>query len=137
VYKAGFATTQQAYDEAVGPLFETLDWLEARLARQRYLCGERVTEADIRLLVTLLRFDLVYYGHFKCNARRIADYPNLSGFTRDLYQLPGVAATYDAMHAKRHYYESHRTLNPSGIVPVGPAVDFSGPHDRARLAPAW
>ena len=134
VYKAGFATTQQAYDEAVGPLFETLDWLEERLARQRYLCGDRVTEADIRLLVTLLRFDLVYYAHFKCNARRIADYPNLSGYARDLYQLPGVAPTFDAMHAKRHYYESHRTLNPSGIVPVGPAVDFGAPHDRTRFA---
>ena len=135
VYKAGFATTQQAYEDAVGPLFETLDWLEARLARRRYLCGERVTEADIRLLVTLLRFDLVYFSHFKCNARRIADYPNLSGYTRDLYQMPAVAATFNAMHAKRHYCESHRTLNPSGIVPVGPAVDFDGAHDRARLAP--
>ena len=134
VYKAGFATTQQAYDEAVGPLFETLDWLEDRLARQRYLCGGRVTEADIRLLVTLLRFDLVYYSHFKCNARRIADYPNLSGYARDLYQMPGVAPTFDAMHAKRHYYESHRMLNPSGIVPVGPAIDFGAPHDRARFA---
>ena len=93
-----------------------------------------MTEADIRLLVTLLRFDLVYYAHFKCNARRIADYPNLSGYARDLYQLPGVAPTFDAMHAKRHYYESHRTLNPSGIVPVGPVVDFGAPHDRARFA---
>jgi putative glutathione S-transferase len=135
VYKAGFATTQQAYEDAVGPLFETLDWLDARLARQRYLCGERVTEADIRLLVTLLRFDLVYFAHFKCNARRIADYLNLSGYTRDLYQMPAVAATFNAMHVKRHYYESHRTLNPSGIVPVGPTVDFDGPHDRARFAP--
>lgn len=134
VYQAGFATTQQAYDEAVGPLFETLDWLEEKLARQRYLCGDRVTEADIRLLVTLLRFDLVYYAHFKCNARRIADYPNLSGYARDLYQLPGVAPTFDAMHAKRHYYESHRMLNPSGIVPVGPAIDFGAPHDRTRFA---
>ncbi len=135
VYKAGFATSQQAYEDAVGPLFETLDWLDARLARQRYLCGERVTEADIRLLVTLLRFDLVYFAHFKCNVRRIADYPNLSGYTRDLYQMPAVAATFNAMHAKRHYYESHRSLNPSGIVPVGPAVDFEGPHDRGRFAP--
>lgn len=134
VYKAGFATTQQAYDDAVGPLFATLDWLEARLARQRYLCGDRMTEADIRLLVTLLRFDLVYYSHFKCNAKRIADYPGLSGYARDLYQMPGVAATFDPMHTKRHYYESHRTLNPSGVVPVGPAVDFSGPHDRANFA---
>ena len=124
VYKAGFATTQQAYEDAVGPLFETLDWLDARLARQRYLCGERMTEADIRLLVTLLRFDLVYFSHFKCNLRRIADYPQLSGYMRDLSQLPGIGASFDAMHAKRHYYESHRTLNPSGIVPVGPALDW-------------
>jgi putative glutathione S-transferase len=135
VYKSGFATTQTAYEDAVGKLFETLDWLEGRLARRRYLCGDRVTEADIRLLVTLLRFDLVYFSHFKCNARRIADYPNLSGYTRDVYQMPGVAATFDAGHIKRHYYESHRTLNPSGVVPVGPAIDFEGPHDRARLAP--
>jgi len=134
VYKAGFATAQAAYEEAVGKLFDTLDWLEAKLARRRYLCGDRVTEADIRLVVTLLRFDLVYFSHFKCNARRIADYPNLSGYTRDLYQLPGVAPTFDAGHVKRHYYESHRTLNPSGIVPVGPVIDFGAPHDRARLA---
>ena len=127
VYKAGFATTQAAYEEAVGRLFETLDWLEERLARRRYLCGDRVTEADIRLLVTLLRFDLVYYAHFKCNLRRIADYPGLSGYAHDLYQLPGVAATFDAAHVKRHYYESHRTLNPSGIVPAGPPVDFAAP----------
>jgi putative glutathione S-transferase len=134
VYKAGFAATQAAYEDAVGPLFETLDWLEGRLAGRRYLCGDRVTEADIRLLVTLLRFDLVYFSHFKCNARRIADYPNLTGYTRDLYQMPGVAATFDAAHVKRHYYVSHRTLNPSGIVPVGPAIDFDGSHDRARVA---
>ncbi len=133
VYKAGFATSQEAYDEAVGKLFATLDWLEARLAARRYLCGDRVTEADVRLLVTLLRFDLVYYSHFKCNLRRIVDYPNLWGYTRDLYQLPAVAPTFDAMHAKRHYSESHRTLNPSGIVPAGPALDFGAPHDRARL----
>lgn len=134
VYKAGFATTQQAYEDAFGALFETLDWLDDRLGSRRYLCGERVTEADLRLLTTLLRFDLVYYSHFKCNARRIADYPNLSGYTRDLYQLPGVAATFDAGHIKRHYYESHRMLNPSGIVPLGPAIDFGAPHDRARLS---
>jgi len=133
VYRCGFATTQAAYEDAVVPLFDTLSWLEARLARQRYLCGERVTEADIRLLVTLLRFDLVYYSHFKCNLRRIADYPNLSGYARDLYQMPGVAATFDAGHAKRHYYESHGTLNPSGIVPLGPAIDFDRPHARERL----
>ncbi len=135
VYKAGFATTQTAYEDAVGKLFETLDWLEGRLARRRYLCGDLVTEADIRLLVTLLRFDLVYFSHFKCNARRIADYPTLSGYTRDLYQMPGVAATFEAGHIKRHYYQSHRTLNPSGIVPVGPPIDFDGSHDRACPAP--
>jgi putative glutathione S-transferase len=133
VYKAGFATTQAAYEEAVGKLFGSLDWLDSMLARRRYLCGDRITEADIRLLATLLRFDLVYFSHFKCNLRRIADYPNLSGYTRDLYQLPGVAATFDAGHVKRHYYESHRTLNPSGIVPVGPAIGFDGPHGRAHL----
>jgi putative glutathione S-transferase len=134
VYKAGFATKQAAYAVALGKLFNTLDWLDAKLAQRRYLCGDRMTEADIRLLVTLLRFDLVYFSHFKCNLRRVADYPNLSAYTRDLYQMPGVAATFDAGHIKRHYYESHRTLNPSGIVPVGPAIDFDGPHDRARLA---
>jgi glutathionyl-hydroquinone reductase len=133
VYKAGFATTQPAYEDAIGPLFETLEWLEVRLGRQRYLCGRQVTEADVRLLVTLLRFDLVYHGHFKCNLRRIADYPHLSGYARDLYQMCGVAATFDALHAKRHYYESHRTINPSGIVPVGPAVDFGAPHGRAQV----
>lgn len=133
VYKAGFATTQAAYEDAVGPLFETLDWLERRLQTQRYLCGDRLTEADIRLAVTLLRFDLVYFSHFKCNLRRIADYPNLSGYVRDLYQLPGLASTFDAEHVKRHYYESHRCLNPSGIVPVGPAIDFAAPHSRGRL----
>jgi len=134
VYRAGFATTQKAYEDAVGPLFETLDWLEARLSGRRYLCGERPTEADVRLLTTLLRFDLVYFAHFKCNLRRLADYPNLSGYLRDLYQTPGVAATFNAEHTKRHYYESHRTLNPGGIVPVGPTVDFDAPHDRAQLA---
>jgi len=133
VYKAGFASTQGAYDEAVGPLFETLDWLELRLGRRRYLCGDRITEADIRLLPTLLRFDLVYCSHFKCNLRRVADYPNLSAYMRDLYQTPGVAATFNATHAKRHYYESHRKLNPAGIVPVGPITDFDRPHGRERL----
>jgi len=135
VYKAGFATTQQAYDAAVAPVFDTLDWLEALLADRRYLCGDRITEADIRLLVTLLRFDLVYYAHFKCNRRRIVDYPNLWGYTRDLYQTPDVAQTFSALHAKRHYYESHRTINSSGVVPIGPDLDFDAPHDRARLAP--
>jgi len=134
VYRAGFASTQDAYEEAVGPLFETLDWLESRLAKQRYLCGGRLTEADVRLVPTLLRFDLVYYAHFKCNLRRLADYPNLSAYMRDVYQTPGVAATFNQAHAKRHYYESHRTLNPSGIVPLGPALDFDLPHGRERLS---
>jgi putative glutathione S-transferase len=133
VYKAGFATTQQAYEEAVTPLFETLDWLDAQLATQRYLTGAQLTEADIRLFTTLIRFDAVYVGHFKCNLRRIADYPNLAAYTRDIYQLPGIAQTVDFMHIKRHYYESHRGINPTGIVPLGPVQDFSAPHDRARL----
>ncbi|MDX1375113.1 MAG: glutathione S-transferase family protein [Burkholderiales bacterium] len=136
VYRAGFATTQAAYEEAVRPLFETLDALEARLAAQRYLCGAQLTEADLRLLPTLLRFDLVYYGHFKCNLRRLVDYPNLWAYTRDVVQTPGVMATFDAGHAKRHYYESHRALNPSGIVPLGPVIDLAAPHGRARLGAA-
>ena len=136
VYKAGFATTQEAYEEAVGPLFETLEWLDARLERSRYLCGDRPTEADVRLLPTLLRFDLVYYAHFKCNLRRLADYPNLWGFTRELYQRPGVAGTVNVAHIKGHYYQSHRKINPTGIVPAGPLVDFAAPHDRARLTAA-
>jgi len=130
VYRCGFATSQAAYDEAVGPLFETLDWLEARLAARRYLCGDRLTEADWRLFTTLVRFDAVYHGHFKCNLRRIVDYPNLWAYTRELYQWPGVAATVDFQHIKRHYYESHRQVNPSGIVPRGPLVDFGVPHGR-------
>lgn len=134
VYKSGFATTQSAYEEAVTPLFETLDWLEARLATRRFLAGETFTEADIRLFTTLIRFDAVYVGHFKCNLRRIADYPNLSAYTREIYQLPGVADTVNFEHIKRHYYESHRGINPAGIVPLGPVLDFLAPHDRARLA---
>jgi glutathionyl-hydroquinone reductase len=130
VYRAGFATTQQAYEEGVRPLFESLDWLEGILAKQRYLCGARLTEADIRLFTTLLRFDAVYHGHFKCNLRRVADYPNLTGFVRELYQLPGVAETVSFDHIKRHYYESHVTINPTGIVPVGPILDFTLPHGR-------
>lgn len=133
VYKAGFATTQAAYDEAVRPLFETLDALEARLSRQRYLCGERITEADWRLFTTLIRFDAVYVGHFKCNIRRIADYPNLWGYTRELYQWPGVSETTNFYHIKHHYYESHKTINPTGIVPAGPALNYDEPHDRGRL----
>jgi len=134
VYKSGFATTQEAYEQAVEPLFETLDWLDARLSAQRYLTGASSTEADWRLLPTLLRFDPVYVGHFKCNVRRIADYPNLSGYVRDLYQHPGVAATLRLDHIKAHYYGSHESINPTRIVPVGPDVDYSAPHDRARLS---
>ena len=130
VYKAGFATTQAAYEDAVTALFESLDGLEGILATRRYLCGDRLTEADVRLFTTLLRFDAVYVGHFKCNLRRIADYPNLSAFARDVYQLPGVSGTVNFEHIKRHYYESHRTINPTGIVPVGPILDFSRPHGR-------
>jgi len=124
VYRAGFATTQAAYEEAVGPLFETLDGLEARLGDRPYLCGERPTEADWRLFTTLVRFDLVYVGHFKCNVRRVMDYPNLWAYVRRLYAQDGVAETVDPWHIKAHYYQSHKTINPSGIVPVGPAVDF-------------
>jgi glutathionyl-hydroquinone reductase len=136
VYKAGFATTQPAYEEAVRPLFATLDWLEDKLARRRFLLGDRLTEADIRLFTTLIRFDAVYFGHFKCNLRRIADYPNLSAYTRDLYQWPGFAPTVNFEHIKRHYYESQTTINPSGIVPIGPLLDFSQPHGRETLAKA-
>jgi putative glutathione S-transferase len=133
VYKAGFATTQAAYEEAVGPLFDTLDWLEQRLADRRFLLGDSLTEADIRLFTTLIRFDAVYVGHFKCNIRRVVDYPNLSAFTRDIYQLPGVAATVNFEHIRRHYYESHRSINPTGIVPVGPLLDFTAAHGREWL----
>ncbi len=134
VYKSGFATTQEAYEQAVTPLFDSLDWLDERLSSQRYLTGDRITEADWRLLTTLLRFDPVYVGHFKCNVRRIADYPNLSGYVRDLYQQPGVAATLRLDHIKSHYYGSHESINPTRIVPVGPVIDYSAPHDRARLS---
>jgi glutathionyl-hydroquinone reductase len=133
VYRSGFATTQEAYEEAVRPLFATMDMLEERLATRRYLCGERLTEADWRLFTTLVRFDPVYVGHFKCNLRRLVDYPNLSAYARELYQQPGVAATTDFFHIKHHYYESHRTINPLGIVPVGPDLDFLAPHGRDRL----
>lgn len=136
VYRAGFATSQQAYEEAFGELFAALDELEARLGRSRFLVGNRVTEADWRLFTTLARFDAVYVGHFKCNRRRIADYPNLSNYFRDLYQVPGVAETVNLHHIKSHYYGSHASINPTRIVPVGPALDFDAPHDRARLGPA-
>jgi len=133
VYKAGFATTQEAYEEAVIPLFETLDWLEGILADNRYLCGARITEADWRLFTTLIRFDAVYVGHFKCNIRRIDDYPNLSNYLRELYQWPGIAETIDFHAIKLHYYASHETINPSGVVPAGPALDLHRKHDREKL----
>jgi glutathionyl-hydroquinone reductase len=132
VYKAGFATTQAAYEEAVEPLFETLDFLEERLSHARFLCGDTLTEADIRLFTTLVRFDAVYHGHFKCNIRRIVDYRNLWAYTRDIFQIPGVGATVNFMHIKRHYYQSHKRINPSGIVPVGPALDFDVPAERGK-----
>jgi putative glutathione S-transferase len=134
VYRAGFATTQEAYEEAARGIFATLDQLEERLSRQRYLVGGRITEADWRLFTTLIRFDTVYYSHFKCNLRRIADYPNLWNYLRDLYQLPGIAETVSIDHIKRHYYGSQRQVNPTGIVPIGPLIDFTLPHDRGRLA---
>jgi putative glutathione S-transferase len=134
VYRAGFATTQEAYEEAATAVFTTLDTLEARLATRRYLTGQRLTEADVRLFTTLIRFDPVYHGHFKCNRRRIVDYPNLWGFVRDLYQLPGIAETVHIDVIKRHYYRSHPTVNPSRIVPIGPALDYGTPHGRERLA---
>jgi putative glutathione S-transferase len=132
VYKAGFATTQAAHEKAIGPLFETLDWLEERLSGTRFLLGDAPLECDWRLFTTLLRFDPVYVGHFKCNLRRLTDYRNLWGYTRDLYQWPGIAATVNFTHIKRHYYESHRTINPSGVVPVGPIIDFTARHHRQR-----
>jgi putative glutathione S-transferase len=125
VYKAGFATTQAAYEEAVQPLFETLDWLEDRLGSRRTLCGDRRTEADWRLFTTLLRFDPVYVGHFKCNIRRIADYPRLSAYLADLLAVPGVRGTVHLDHIKQHYYGSHTSINPTGIVPVGPRLDWA------------
>lgn len=126
VYKSGFATTQAAYEEAVHPLFEALDELEGRLTRSRFLLGDALTECDIRLFTTLVRFDLVYHGHFKCNLRRIADYPALSRHLRDMLALPGIAATVNVEHIKRHYYESHRNINPTGIVPAGPDLAVAG-----------
>jgi putative glutathione S-transferase len=134
VYRAGFATSQSAYEEAFDGLFAELDQLEALLGANRYLVGEYLTEADIRLFTTIIRFDAVYHGHFKCNLRRIADYPNLSNWLRELYQWPGIAETVDFEHIKHHYYGSHKTINPTAIVPKGPAQDFTAPHDRARLS---
>ncbi|NJK37113.1 MAG: glutathione S-transferase family protein [Oscillatoriales cyanobacterium RM2_1_1] len=133
VYKAGFATTQGAYEEAVKPLFATLDWLEEKLSHQRYLIGTQQTEADWRLFTTLIRFDPVYVGHFKCNIRRIVDYPNLWAYVRDLYQTPGIAETVNFQHIKGHYYQSHNTINPTRIVPMGPELDLMQPHGRGQL----
>lgn len=131
VYRAGFAVTQEAYEEAFDALFAALEGLDRRLADRRYLIGERITEADWRLFTTLIRFDAVYVGHFKCNLRRIADFPSLWPYLRDLYQVPGVAETVDFDHIKRHYYVTHDSINPTGIVPKGPALDLNQPHGRA------
>ena len=136
VYRSGFARSQKAYDAAVTELFETLDWLEDHLSTRRYLLGEQQTEADWRLFTTLLRFDPVYHGHFKCNIRRLIDYPNLWNYTRDLYQTPGVTSTIDHGHIQRHYYASHESINPMRIVPLGPVIDFEAPNDRTRLKAA-
>jgi len=133
VYRAGFATSQEAYEEAFRALFAALDRIEERLSEHRYLVGNTLTEADFRLFTTLIRFDAVYYSHFKCNERRIADYPNLSNYLRDLYQVPGVKETVSLDHIKRHYYWSHVKINPTRIVPVGPKLDFDAPHDRGRF----
>ncbi|KGK41752.1 glutathionyl-hydroquinone reductase YqjG [Nitrincola sp. A-D6] len=130
VYKAGFATTQSAYEEAVQPLFDTLDWLDEQLSTRRFLLGDQLTEADWRLFTTLIRFDAVYHGHFKCNLKRIDDYPHLWGYIRELYQQPGVANTVNMAHIKTHYYASHTMINPTGIVPAGPLQDFDQPHQR-------
>lgn len=133
VYRAGFATTQASYEQAVRNLFDALDRIEARLSKQRYLVGQRITEADWRLFPTLIRFDAVYHGHFKCNLRRIVDYPHLWGYLRELYQQDGVAETVNFDHIKRHYYVTHDDINPTRIVPVGPALDLTSPHGRDRL----
>ena len=133
VYRAGFARAQTAYDRAVREIFATLDWLEERLSGQRFLIGPRMTEADIRLVTTLLRFDTVYHGHFKCNRRKLIEYPALWAFTRDLYQTPGVAPTVHLDHIARHYHYSHEGINPTRIVPIGPDLDLVAPHGRERL----
>lgn len=133
VYRAGFATTQNAYDEAVFDVFNTLDYMENRLSTQRYLTGSKLTEADWRAFTTLVRFDAVYVGHFKCNHKRIVDYPALSNYLRELYQIPGIAQTVDIHHIKAHYYASHETINPTRIVPIGPALNLTDAHDRHKL----
>lgn len=130
VYKAGFATSQPAYDEAIAPLFETLDWLDQKLGNSRFLAGDQPTEADWRLFPTLLRFDPVYVGHFKCSKKRIVDYLNLWAYTRDLYQWPGIAETINMDHVRKHYYVSHKTINPTGVVPMMPDIDWMEPHGR-------
>ncbi|MDY6802623.1 MAG: glutathione S-transferase family protein [Cyanobacteriota bacterium] len=130
VYRAGFATTQSAYSEGVKDLFAGLDYWEGVLSKQRYLCGDRLTEADICMFTTLLRFDVVYYVHFKCNLRHLWDYPNLWNYLKDIYQHPGVKETCNFDHIKRHYYKSHPNVNPAGIVPIGPEIDLDTPHDR-------
>ncbi len=134
VYRAGFATTQEAHEQAVRALFVTLDELEERLGSRRYLTGDLPTEADWRLFTTLVRFDAVYHGHFKCNLRRLVDYSNLWAYLRDLYQRPGIAATVNFDHIKRHYYVTHRSINPTGVVPIGPEIDFDTPHRRAAIS---
>jgi putative glutathione S-transferase len=136
VYKAGFATTQAAYEDAVFPLFDSLSWLEDRLARNRWLMGERLTEADIRLFTTMVRFDPVYVGHFKCNIRRLVDHPNLWAWTRELFQRPEIRATVNLDHIRRHYHYSHESINPHRIVPAGPVIDWDEPHRRERLPEA-
>lgn len=136
VYRSGFATTQEAYDEAVGALFETMDWLEDRLSKNRYLLGDRITEADWRLVPTLFRFDSVYHLHFKCNRARVVDYPNLWAYTRELYQWPGVAETVNLDHIVRHYHYSHDSINPYRIIPTNPALDWMEPHGRGALKAA-
>ncbi|MEM0936498.1 MAG: glutathione S-transferase family protein [Pseudomonadota bacterium] len=136
VYRAGFATSQNAYDTAVQEVFETLDWIEDRLSRQRYLAGAQITEADWRALPTLLRFDAVYHGHFKCNRARLVDYSNVFAYARELYQVPGIAGTTRFDHAIRHYHYSHESINPHRIVPIGPEIDWTAPHGRDGLVAA-
>ncbi len=136
VYRSGFARTQEAYEEAEGELFDALEHWERVLGEQRYLCGDTLTEADWCLFTTLVRFDPVYHYHFKCNRKRLRDFPNLWNHTLELYQTPGVAETVNLDHIKRHYYGSHETINPTRIVPVGPEIDYTAPHDRGRLAAA-
>ena len=130
VYRAGFATSQEAYEEAYAEVFSELDHIDRHLADNRYLVGDTLTEADIRLFTTLIRFDAVYHGHFKCNRQRLEDYDHIPGYVRDIYQLPGVADTVDFHHIKTHYYASHRTINPTGVVPLGPDIDYDAPHGR-------